>query len=68
MPNRDRTGDQCFHIHPALRQRVWIIDIGHATRHTGAKIGPDSAQNHRNPAGHIFAPIAAAAFNHNLGT
>ena len=61
----DGTGDQAFEVHEVLGHAVGIIDIGHAPGHPGAKVGADAAQNHRHPAGHVFAAVRPAALDHH---
>ena len=45
---------------------VDIQDKGHAAGHASAEITAGIAQYNRDTAGHIFASIRAAAFDHNM--
>ena len=53
----NRAGDQGFKVHEIFGDAFGIIDIGHATGHACAKVGPDPAQNHRHTARHVFATV-----------
>ena len=41
-----------------------IVDIRHAAAHAGAEIVADRTENGGETAGHVFAAIVAAAFDH----
>ena len=64
--HRDRAGHQSFHVHQVPRRPIRIVQIGHAASHTGPEIRADFAQDHGDPASHVFAAVRPAALDDDM--
>ena len=66
MIDGDRAGHDGLGVHQLMGRAFGIIEIGHPPGHPGSKVRADLTKDHRHTAGHIFAPVAAAAFDHHI--
>ena len=53
-------------IHTLVERAVVIVNIRNATRHTGSKVAPCSAQHHHPATSHVFTAVVTNTF-HNSG-
>ena len=58
------------HIHVAevVECVIGVVNIGHATTHTGSKVSACLTQHYHTSASHILAAVVAGTFNHSDGT
>ena len=54
-------------LHSCLNCALRVVDVGDAARHAGGEVAPGLAQHHDHAAGHVFAAMVAAAFDHRDG-
>ena len=66
MPRSEALPDNAFRIGMAFENRFFVEDKGHAAGHAGTEILANAAEYHRDAAGHIFAAIGPATFDHHI--
>ena len=56
---------QRFTVQHMLKPPFRIVNIGHAARHSRAKVRTNWPKDHRNTTGHVFTPVGPATFDHH---
>ena len=63
----DPLPDHGVGVDAALEGGVGVVDEGHAAGHAGREIVAHRPEDHGDTAGHVFAPVRAAALDHSAG-
>src|SRR3546814_1269408 len=66
LPPRSTRTDTLFPYTTLFRSAIDIQHESHAAGHASTEVASGAAKDDRRPAGHIFAAIRAAAFDHHL--
>src|SRR5207248_11570047 len=64
---RDLVEAHQLQVAPALEPFVLVQHVGDAAAHAGGEVAPGPAQHDHPAAGHVLAPVVAAALDHGPG-